>query len=81
MQHANLLPAINEIFIQVLDDPSLVITPETTAEDVDEWDSLNHIQLIVAIEKRFKVRFSTSEIYAWKNVADMCNAIERLLPA
>lgn len=75
MQFLDVLKEINEIFINVLDDESIVIKPETTANDIDAWDSLNNIQLVVAIEKRFKVRFTTGDIYSWKNVGDMCKAI------
>ena len=71
----SILQAINRIFIDVLDDSEIVISYETTASDVEAWDSLNHIQLVVAIEKYFKVRFTTSEIYAWKTVGDMCKTI------
>ncbi len=74
MSH-NMIQAINQIFIDVLDEDSIVVTPETTAQDIEEWDSLNHIHLVVAIEKHFKVRFSTQEINKWKNVGDMCQSI------
>lgn len=80
MLHSNLLPAINQIFIDVLDDQDIVVQLETTAQDIDAWDSLNHIQLVVAIEKHFKVKFSTSEIYAWKSVGDMCKTIQERSP-
>lgn len=75
MQLSDVLKEINQIFIDVLDDDNIVIKTETTANDIDAWDSLNNIQLVVAIEKRFKVRFSTGDIYSWKNVGDMCKAI------
>lgn len=70
-----ILKEVNTIFVNVLENDSLVITRETAAVDVEEWDSLNHIQLIIAIEKHFKMKFSSQEIRRWKNVGEMCDAI------
>jgi acyl carrier protein len=71
----DILRDINDIFKDVLDNDDLVITNETTSADVEDWDSLNHIQLVVAIEKHFLVKFSSAEIYSWKDVGEMCDAI------
>ena len=65
----------NEIFIDVLDEDDIVLTSETTAEDIDEWDSLTHVQLIVAIEKHFKVKFTVTELEEYKDVGTMCKAV------
>lgn len=70
-----MLKQVNEIFIDTLDNESLIINEATTANDVEEWDSLTHIQLIVAIEKKFKVRFAAKEIHSWKNVGEMLDCI------
>ena len=75
MEKAEILKTVNEIFINTLDDENIVLNYGTTANDVDEWDSLNHIQLIVAIEKRFKIRFASQEILNWNNVGDIVNGI------
>jgi len=75
MEKAEILKTVNEIFINTLDDENIVLNYGTTANDVDEWDSLNHIQLIVAIEKRFKIRFASQEILNWNNVGDIVNDI------
>ena len=72
----DILKQINEIFKDVLDDDSIVINSDTTANDVEGWDSLTHIQLVVAIEKHFKIRFTSSEIKSWKNVGEMINCIQ-----
>ncbi len=76
---ADTIAQVNKIFIDVLDNEDIVLDPTTSAKDIDEWDSLNHIQLIVAIEKHFKIRFNSSEINGWKNVGEMCAAIEKRL--
>jgi acyl carrier protein len=72
---------VNNIFIDILDNENILLNDETTANDVEEWDSLTHIQLIVAIEKHFKIRFTSAEIQSWKNVGAMCNAIQQRLSA
>ncbi|GAA4467614.1 acyl carrier protein [Nemorincola caseinilytica] len=79
MDFNNIIKQVNDIFIDVLDNEDIKLTPETTAADVEDWDSLNHIQLVVAIEKHFKMRFTTAEINGWKNVGEMCVAIENRL--
>ena len=76
---AKILEALNHIFQDIVDDPNVVLKRETTAQDVDEWDSLNHITFVVAIEKHFKIKFSSAEIRLWKNVGDMCDAIAQKL--
>ena len=76
MDNNSILKDVNDIFINVLDNDDIKLEPTTSAKDVEEWDSLNHIQLIVAIEKHFKIRFNSSEISQWNNVGEMCQAIE-----
>jgi len=68
---------LTEIFHEVFEDPSIVPTPEMKASDVPEWDSLNHINLIVAIEARFKIKFKTSEIESLRNVGHLVEMIEK----
>lgn len=75
MDKQQILEEVNAIFIDVLDNDSIRITPETSAADVEEWDSLTHIQLIVAIEKHYKIKFTASEINTWKNVGHMIDSI------
>lgn len=76
MTRAELLKQINTIFIDTLDNEEVVIEETTTANDVDEWDSLTHIMLVVAIEKQFKIKFTSKEILSWKNVGEMLNCIQ-----
>lgn len=67
---------VQDIFRDILDLESLTLGDDTQASDVDGWDSLTHIQLIVAIEKEFKVKFSSKEILSWKNVGELLNSLQ-----
>ena len=75
MEKYQIMAEVQEIFRDVLDNEDIELTPETMADDVEEWDSLSHIQLIVAIEKHFKVKFTSKEILSWKNVGEMIDCI------
>jgi acyl carrier protein len=66
---------LNGIFCQVFDDDDIRIAPETTANDIDGWDSLSHVNLIVAVEAHFGIRFSQKELLTFKNVGDLHNCI------
>lgn len=79
MDFNQLLKEVNEIFIDVLDNESIKLEAGTSAADIDEWDSLSHIQLVVAIEKRYKVRFTTHEIQQWVTVGDLVKNLETKL--
>ncbi|WP_397599662.1 acyl carrier protein [Silvanigrella sp.] len=76
----NIINKLLPIFKSVFDDDNLILTSSTTANDIDGWDSLAHIRLIVAIEKFFNLRFSTSEISNLENVGQMANLILQKLP-
>lgn len=76
MESKEIFQEINKIFIEVFDNEDINLTIDSSSNDIEDWDSLNHIQLIVAIEKFFKLRFSILEIESWKNVGEMCDAIE-----
>ena len=75
MDRKNILTQINEIFIDTLDNEALLIEETTEAGDVDDWDSLTHIMLVVAIEKQFEIRFSSKEIQSWSNIGAMIDTI------
>ena len=70
-----ILNELTAIFRDVLANDALVATPELTAEDVEEWDSLSHIQLVVAIEKHWNIKFGSREIMRWQNVGEMADSI------
>lgn len=76
-----LLNALNQIFCQVFDDDDIKIVPETTANDIDGWDSLSHVNLIVAIETKFNIRFTQKELLTFKNVGDLLNCTRSKLTA
>ena len=75
MDEAQIYARLTQIFEDVFDEDSIQLKPETTAKDVDGWDSLTHIRLILTIEKAFKVKFSTSEIGKLENVGDLVKLI------
>lgn len=70
---------LQEVFRDVFDDEEIEIERDTTAEDIDAWDSLTHVQLIVAVEKEFQVKFSTVEVMKMKNVGEFIDLIDRKL--
>ncbi len=75
MDRDSVLKQINEIFIDVIDNKELLITDETTARDVDGWNSLTHIELVDAIENHFRIRFTLNEIGQWKNVGQIIESV------
>jgi len=75
----SLLPEVQEIIRSVFDEPDLVITRESNASTVDGWDSLAHISLVVAIERKFKIKFALGELEALKNVGDLLDLMETKL--
>lgn len=66
---------LTEVFRQIFDDEELELSDETVAADVEGWDSLNHVKLVVAIERAFGVKFSNREIGGWENVGDVRRAL------
>lgn len=75
MDKTQVLNEVQEIFRDILDNEEIVLTDATVADDIEEWDSLTHIQLVVAIEKHFKIKFTSREILSWKNVGEMLDCI------
>ena len=67
---------LTQVFHDVFDDDSIVVHPTLTADDVDEWDSLMHIRLVIAIEKTFGLKFSAAEVERLRNVGDLVGLIE-----
>lgn len=77
MERNDILKRVEEIFREELELDDLELTDETTADDVEEWDSLSHVQLVVALEKAFGIKFSSREILSWDNVGDLVDCIQK----
>ena len=75
MERDDILAKVQEVFREELVVEDLVLTDETTADDVEEWDSLSHVQLVVALEKAFGIKFTSREILSWDNVGDLVDCI------
>ena len=76
MEQAEILNKLQSIFCDVFVNEDLVITVDTVAEDIEEWDSLSHIQLTKDIEKQFGIKLTAREIMSWDNVGEMVEAIQ-----
>ena len=77
MDRTEILGKLEPIFVDVLDIPDLQLTADSNAQNVEGWDSLAHINLVVAIEKQFKIRFGLGELQDLKNVGEMADLIAR----
>lgn len=75
MNRKEVLNKLTEVFQDVFDDETIVITDETTADDIEDWDSLEHINLIVAVEQAFSIKFNMNEVTSMKNVGEMVDII------
>jgi acyl carrier protein len=81
MTSEDILDALQPIFQDVLDQPDLIITRESNAQTVEDWDSLAHINLVTSIERHFKIKFALSELQGLKNVGEMTDLIATKLAA
>lgn len=79
MSREEIFEKLNEVFADVFDDDSIVVTDATTADDIEDWDSLEHINLIAAVEQEFGIKFNMGQIVTMKNVGEMVNIIESSL--
>lgn len=75
MQRTEIYDKLTDIFRDTFDDPELVLGPQLTADDVDGWDSLYHIRLMLTVQEAFSIKFSALEISNLKNVGDLANLI------
>lgn len=77
MERNEILAKVQDIFREELEKEDLVLTDETTADDVDGWDSLSHVQLVAAMEEAFSIEFKSREILSWDNVGDLIDSIQK----
>lgn len=75
MSKEELYERINTVFRDVFDDDSITVTEKTTANDIEDWDSLEHINLVSAIEKEFGIKFTMAQVVTMKNVGEMADII------
>lgn len=75
MNREQVYERLNEVFRDVFDDDTIRVNGETTADDIEDWDSLEHINLIVAVEKKFNIKFNMGEVNRFKNVGEMADVI------
>ena len=75
MTKEGVFSALDEVFQDEFDDDMIHVTDATTANDIEDWDSLEHINLVVAVEKRFKIKFTMGEVAGMKNVGEMVDII------
>lgn len=75
MSREKVFETLNEIFRDVFDDESIVVTETTTSADIDDWDSLEHINLVAAIEQEFGMKFTMGQVVSMKDVGEMVDII------
>jgi acyl carrier protein len=79
MTDAEIYDRLTDLMQDIFDDPDVVATPELSADDVESWDSMTHIRLVLAVEKAFKIKFVASEIGDMRNVGEMVSLIKSKL--
>lgn len=75
MERKEIFEKLTEIFVDIIDDGDIELNDNTTADDIDGWDSLTQIQLVVQIEKTFNIKFTSIEIRTFANVGEMVDSI------
>jgi acyl carrier protein len=79
MTREEVFEKLNEVFRDIFEDDDITVNDATTAADIDDWDSLEHINLVNAIEQEFEIKFSMGEIVTMKNVGEMADIILKKL--
>lgn len=76
MERQEILSKLQTVYRDILDDENIVLTEETTAEDIEDWDSITQVQIVAEIQKVFNVKFSAKEMLLWESVGDIIDSIE-----
>lgn len=79
MEIKEIMNQVNIIFVDLFDDKSIILDELSDTNTIDAWDSLNHIQVITAIEKYFKIRFDLNDLLNFQNIGDLCKGIQSKL--
>jgi acyl carrier protein len=79
MELTEIIRQVNNIFIELFEDESIVLSENSDTTNVEVWDSLNHIQVITAVEKHFKIRFDINELLNFQNVGELCQGVQAKL--
>lgn len=79
MNKNEILEKLQDVFRDVFDNEEIEITVDTVAEDIDEWDSLAHVQLVKELEKEFTIKLTAKEVLSWDCVGEMVNSIYKKL--
>lgn len=79
MELNEILKQVNTIFIELFDDNSIVLSEQSDTSNIEAWDSLNHIQVITAVEKKFKIRFDLNDLLNFQNIGDLCRGVQSKL--
>ena len=79
MELNELVKEVNDIFIDIFEDKSIVLNEFTTNADIDAWDSLNHIQVITAVESHYGIYFEINELLNFNNIGDLCRCVQQKL--
>jgi acyl carrier protein len=79
MELSEIIKQVNNIFIKLFEDESIVLFEHSDTSDIEAWDSLNHIQVITAVEKHFEIRFDLNELLNFQNIGDLCRGVQSKL--
>jgi acyl carrier protein len=76
MEQIEIIKEVNQIFIDTFEDESIILNENTTANDIELWDSLNHIHIITAVEKHYKINFELNDLLNFNSIGDLCKRIK-----